>query len=157
MLTAERNCLQSADSTVHGRLKIHFRWFARELSDIDADLNQHYQGEPTVASERRHSEECPWYRPRRLDHIVIKTVVIGLLNRNQIAALARVAPLNRDSGTLAGRRTLSGAVDLRRVVLYMAALVACRCNPVNRDFYLRLCSAVESKSLLSLPVCGSCF
>ena len=66
---------------------------------------------------------------------------LGHLDRKRIAALVGVAPLNRDSGTLRGRRTVwRGRGDVRRV-LYMAALVAKQHNPLLRAFYLRLRAA----------------
>ncbi|MGH8546632.1 MAG: transposase, partial [Gammaproteobacteria bacterium] len=58
-------------------------------------------------------------------------------DRRQIAALAGVAPLNRDSGTLRGKRMVWGGRRSVRVALYMAALTASRRNPVIREFYQR--------------------
>jgi len=51
---------------------------------------------------------------------------LGMLNRKQIAVLAGVAPFNRDSGTLRGKRTFWGGRASVRAALYMAALVATR-------------------------------
>jgi len=77
---------------------------------------------------------------------------LGQLNRKEIAALAGVAPLNRDSGTLAGRRTVWGGRARVRAALYMAALVASRYNPVIKDFYLRLCARGKPKKV-ALTAC----
>lgn len=77
---------------------------------------------------------------------------LGQLNRKEIAALAGVAPLNRDSGTLVGRKTVWGGRARVRAALYMAALVASRYNPVIRDFYLRLCAAGKPKKV-ALTAC----
>ena len=63
---------------------------------------------------------------------------LGTLTRRQIAALVGVAPFNRDSGTLRGKRTVWGGRAQVRAVLYMATLSAMRCNPVIRAFYHRL-------------------
>ena len=59
---------------------------------------------------------------------------LGTLDRKQIAALVGVAPLNRDSGTMRGKRTVWGGRARVRAVLYMGALAASRCNPVIRTF-----------------------
>ena len=72
---------------------------------------------------------------------------LGTLNRRQIAALVGVAPFNRDSGTLRGKRTVWGGRARVRTVLYMGAMVASRFNPVIRDFYQRLLSAGKPKKL----------
>jgi transposase len=63
---------------------------------------------------------------------------LGTLDRKQISALAGLAPFNRDSGTLKGRRSIWGGRAPVRCALYMAALVATRRNSVIRDFYKRL-------------------
>ena len=70
---------------------------------------------------------------------------LGTLNRKQIASLVGVAPLNRDSGTMRGRRTVWGGRARVRQVLYMATLVAARSNPVIKAFYERLCAAGKAK------------
>ena len=63
---------------------------------------------------------------------------LGLLNRQKISALVGVAPFNRDSGKLKGRRVIRGGRKDLRNVLYMAALSAMRSNPAIREFAKRL-------------------
>lgn len=63
---------------------------------------------------------------------------LGQLHHKQIAKLVGVAPLNRDSGKLRGRRAIFGGRSTVRAALYMAAFNAMRCNPQIRTFYLRL-------------------
>ena len=77
---------------------------------------------------------------------------LGALGRRQIAALAGVAPMNRDSGAMRGRRSVSGGRGRVRAVLYMGALVASRHNPVIRSFYQRLPAAGKTKKL-ALTAC----
>lgn len=72
---------------------------------------------------------------------------LGTLNRREIAALAGVAPFNRDSGTVRGRRTIAGGRRSVRNGLYMAALVASRYNPVLAAFYRRLRAAGKPAKL----------
>ena len=63
---------------------------------------------------------------------------LGTLNRRQAAALAGLAPHPRESGRWQGRRTIGGGRAHVRRALYMAALVAARCNPHLKSFYQRL-------------------
>ena len=72
---------------------------------------------------------------------------LGQLNRRKIAALVGVAPLNRDSGTLRGKRTVWGGRAKLRAVLYMAALVGVRHNPVIASFYERLLKVGKAKKV----------
>ena len=77
---------------------------------------------------------------------------LGALDRRQVAALVGVAPFNRDSGTLRGKRTVWGGRARVRAALYMGALAATRFNPVIRDFYQRLLAAGKPKKL-ALTAC----
>lgn len=70
--------------------------------------------------------------------LVAELPELGQLNRQKISALVGVAPYNRDSGQLRGRRTIFGGRRAVRSVLYMAALSARRHNPVIRRFADRL-------------------
>ena len=63
---------------------------------------------------------------------------LGRLDRRRIAALVGVAPVNRDSGSMRGHRTIAGGRTAVRNVLYMATLSAIRWNPVIKDHYQKL-------------------
>src|SRR4030095_5351682 len=85
---------------------------------------------------------------------------LGTLNRRQAAALAGLAPFNRDSGIMRGKRTIFAGRRALRSGLYMAALAASRHNPILSNFYRHLRSknkphkvaltAVMRKLLLAL-------
>jgi len=77
---------------------------------------------------------------------------LGKLTQHQIAALVGVAPLNRDSGTRRGSRSVWGGRARVRGARSMAALVATRFNPVIRTFYTRLCEAGKPKKV-ALTAC----
>ena len=72
---------------------------------------------------------------------------LGTLDRRQVAALVGVAPFNRDSGTMRGKRRVWGGRSRVRAVLYMGTLAASRFNPVIRDFYQRLLAAGKPKKV----------
>jgi transposase len=63
---------------------------------------------------------------------------LGQINRQEVAALAGLAPWTRESGTMKGMRAIGGGRPEVRLALYMAALSAARCNPVLQPFYQRL-------------------
>ena len=77
---------------------------------------------------------------------------LGILDRWQIAALVGLAPFNRDSGMLRGKRRVWGGRARVRAALYMAALVATRYNPVIKAFYQRLLDAGKVKKV-ALTAC----
>jgi transposase len=69
------------------------------------------------------------------------------LNRKEIAALVGVAPFNRDSGTLRGRRMIWGGRAPVRAVLYMCTLVAITRNPIISAYYRRLCASGKPRKV----------
>ena len=77
---------------------------------------------------------------------------LGTLSRNESGALAGVAPYNQDSGAHRGRRTIRGGRVKVRRVLYMAALVASRFNPILKTFYDRLVAAGKPKKVALVAV-----
>ena len=72
---------------------------------------------------------------------------LGRLNRRQVAALAGVAPFNRDSGSMHGKRCVFGGRRVVRNALYMAALSAARRNHILAPFYQRLLAAGKPPKL----------
>lgn len=72
---------------------------------------------------------------------------LGELNRSEIAKLAGVAPIANQSGKREGARSIFGGRSHVRRVLYMAALVATRFNPVIKKFYQRLLAKGKVKKV----------
>jgi transposase len=77
---------------------------------------------------------------------------LGTLNRQEIAALVGVAPVNKDSGRKQGKRRVYGGRATVRSVLYMAALAAKRYNPRIKKFYDDLISRGKEKKV-ALTAC----
>jgi transposase len=72
---------------------------------------------------------------------------LGELNNREISALVGVAPINRDSGKLRGKRRIRGGRASIRTVLYMATLSATQCNPVIKSYYKKLVSQGKHKKV----------
>lgn len=70
--------------------------------------------------------------------LVAELPELGHLDKGKIVKLVGVAPINRDSGTMRGKRAIHGGRKTVRNALYIAALPAIRFNPVMRDFYNKL-------------------
>ena len=77
---------------------------------------------------------------------------LGMLTRQEVAALVGVAPMNRDSGRKIGQRYIQGGRDAARHSLYMAALAATRWNPVIKARYASLV-ARGKKPKVALVAC----
>lgn len=152
MLTAEKNRLGSAPPFLHRRLKVHLAWLIREVTQTERALATAIRNSPVWREHDDRLRTVPGVGPGLARTLIVGLPELGTLNRKQIAALVGVAPLNHDSGTLRGKRTVWGGRAHVRATLYMAALVASRCNPVIRSFYQRLCDAGKAKKV-ALTAC----
>ena len=141
MIVAENNRLGGVSKAVKKRIDAHIRWLEAELGRADKDLDQSIRHSPIWQENQDLLRTVPGIGPVVSRSLIAELPELGKLNRKQIAALVGVAPLNRDSGTLRGRRSIWGGRAAVRAVLYMAALVASRHNGVIRAFYQRLRSA----------------
>jgi transposase len=138
MIVAETNRLSGASKAVKKRIDAHLRWLNSELQRVDKDLDQSIRQSPIWQEKEDLLKSVPGIGPVISRSLIAELPELGQLNRKQIAALVGIAPLNRDSGKLRGRRVVWGGRAAVRAMLYMAALVASRCNPVIRAFYRRL-------------------
>ena len=77
---------------------------------------------------------------------------LGRLSNKQIAALCGLAPFNRDSGMMKGKRRIKGGRAPIRTMLYMAMLSAIQHNPVMKSFYQRLVAKGKHKKV-ALTAC----
>jgi transposase len=152
MLTAEKNRLLSASSPIRKRVRTHIAWLDRELARTNSDLTQAIQQSPAWREKDQLLQSVPGVGPVLTSTLLASLPELGTLTHKQIAALVGVAPLNRDSGTLRGRRTVWGGRAQVRAVLYMGAIVAARFNPVIRVFYQRLQQAGKAKKV-ALTAC----
>jgi transposase len=117
------------------------------LSDINDDLDNQIRSSPSWLEKDNLLKSVPGVGKVVSSSLLIELPELGKLNRRKIAALVGVAPLNRDSGTMRGKRTVWGGRAKLRAVLYMAALVASRCNPIIAAFYQRLLNAGKAKKV----------
>jgi transposase len=152
MLTAEKNRLLSASSPIRKRVRTHIVWLERELEHTNTDLAEAIRQSPVWREKDELLRSVPGVGPVVTSTLLASLPELGTLTNKQIAALVGVAPLNRDSGRLRGRRTVWGGRAQVRAVLYMSAIVAARFNPVIRTFYQRLCRAGKAKKV-ALTAC----
>lgn len=141
MLTAEQNRLGRAPKQVHRRIRAHVTWLTAEVARVEEDLDDAIRQSPVWREQEDLLQSVPGIGPVMSRTLLAELPELGTLNRKQIAALVGVAPLNRDSGTLRGKRMVWGGRAPVRAALYMATLVATKWNPVIRHFYLRLRAA----------------
>lgn len=147
ILVAEKNRLGSAISAVRPRIEAHIAWLEQELNDIDEGLRQTLRSSPVWREKDDILRTVPGVGEQLSLALLAHLPELGTLNRRQIAALVGVAPFNRDSGAMRGKRRVWGGRSRVRAVLYMGALAASRFNPVIHDYYQRLLAAGKPKKV----------
>ena len=147
MLGAEKNRLLTASATIRKSLRTHIAWLERELAHTNTDLAEAIRRSPVWREKEELLRSVPGVGPVLTSTLLAHLPELGSLTHKQIAELVGVAPFNRDSGTLRGKRTVWGGRAHVRSVLYMNAIVAARFNPVIRTFYQRLCRAGKAKKV----------
>ncbi|MEX0750613.1 MAG: IS110 family transposase [Dehalococcoidia bacterium] len=152
MITAEENRLNTAPMITQKEIKTHIAWLRRQLAKIHASIDVSVRRSPIWRAKDDLLQSVPGIGSTTSSTMLALLPELGTLTGKQIAALVGVAPFNRDSGTLRGRRTVWGGRAQVRSALYMAALVGTRWNPVLKAFYARL-RAVGKPPKVALVAC----
>jgi len=151
-LTAERRRLPTAPQPIRGDIQAHLTWLARRLACPDDDVAAALHSSPLWRATDAMLQSTPGVGPILARTLVAAVPELGVLNRQEIAALIGVAPLNRDRGTLRGTRAVWGGRAHVRAVLYISTLAAVRHHPVLKAFYVRL-RAVGKAPKVALTAC----
>jgi transposase len=145
MLVSERQRLGVAHRKAKPSILAIMDAIAAQLHDVDGELKAHVQAHHADLAKLLTSVKG--VGPTTACTLLAQLPELGQLNRKQITALVGLAPMNRDSGTLRGQRHIfGGRADVRRV-LYVAALVGTRFNPVLKAFYAKLLAAGKAKKV----------
>ncbi len=142
MITAEGNRRRML--TVRRTLKSVDRVLATlkaQLEQIDDDIDTAVRGTPAWREAEDLLTSVPGIGPRIARTLIAELPELGSLGRRQVASLTGVAPFNRDSGTLRGRRTIAGGRTVVRNALYMSVLVSIRRKLPLAETYHRLRAA----------------
>lgn len=142
MIVAEGNRRRHASQRrIVRAIERHLDMLQAELSELDGDIDRAIRKSPAWQADADLLKSVPGVGPVTLRTLIAELPELGRLTRRKIAALVGVAPVNRDSGTMRGRRTIAGGRPAVRAALFMAALVASRANPVIAAHYKKLRAA----------------
>lgn len=153
ILIDEKNRRASAtNDSVRDQIKEHIDWLEERIAELDEQLKALLQNSASWQAKDEILQSVPGIGPVVSFSLIADLPELGTLNRQQIAKLVGVAPLNRDSGEQRGTRHIYGGRAQLRSVLYMAALTAARHNPVIKEFYERL-SAKQKPFKVAITAC----
>jgi transposase len=117
----------------------------KELTEIDGEIDDTMRGSPAWVEKESLLASVPGVGPVTARTLIAEMPELGTLDRRQIAALAGLAPWTRQSGQWRGKSMIGGGRKTVRAVLFMAALVAARFNPLLKAFRDKLVAAGKPK------------
>jgi len=126
--------------------------FQRQLEVVRQTQQELIENDERLQAKAKIIESIPGLGPASASVLIAELPELGSLNRKQIARLVGVAPTNRDSGTMRGKRTTGGGrADIRNALL-MPIVVAKKYNPTIKAFYDRLVENGKPK-MVALIAC----
>lgn len=152
MLTMEKNRRSTTHNAAKGRLEAHIEWLEADIKALEDEMAQLIQENEVWRERVQLLRSVNGVGAVTAFTLLAEMPELGQVNRQQIAALAGLAPFNHDSGPRKGKRRIFGGRATVRRVLYMSALVATRTNPVIREFYQRLLANGKEKKV-ALTAC----
>jgi transposase len=152
MLTVEKNRLVTVRAKMRSDIEAHVDWLSASLKELDKEIEDFVKASPVWKAKDALLQSVPGVGPVTSATMLGMLPELGILNRQEIAALVGVAPINKDSGRKQGRRRVYGGRADVRSVLYMAALAAKKFNPVLAKFYDRLLKQGKEKKV-ALTAC----
>ncbi|ERS82308.1 MULTISPECIES: IS110 family transposase [Marinobacter] len=138
MSTMEKNRLQILPKPLHRSIKSMLRMLQSQIETVTRQIEQEVAKVDQWRSKMEIMTSVPGVGKVLAYTFLSELPELGSLNRKEIAALVGVAPINRDSGKLNGKRRIRGGRHRVRTVMFMAMLSSIQCNPVFKRFYERL-------------------
>ena len=138
ILAEEKNRLQNSPKWILADIRASIRSLKVKLQRMNERIQKLIQDSPSLREGAQIIQSIKGVGPVTTASILAYLPEITRINRNQLAALAGVAPFNRDSGNKSGKRSIFAGRAKVRNPLYMAAVCASRCNPVIHDYVAAL-------------------
>lgn len=126
--------------------------FDQEIKRIENRLSKHVEAQTEWTEKQLILKSAPGVGDTLVFTLLADLPELGSLNRKQVSKLVGVAPINRDSGKMKGKRRVQGGRHSVRTILYMATLSATQCNPVIKAFYQQLVAQGKHKKV-ALTAC----
>lgn len=136
MQTQERNRRRQASDRIAEQIQQHVDLLATQIDQLDRDISALLNDNVHWRARAKLLRTIPGVGPALTASLIAQLPELGQATHKEIASLAGVAPFNRDSGVMRGKRSVWGGRAPLQAVLYMAALVATKCNPAIRSLYL---------------------
>ncbi len=138
MRAAEQNRLGTVHASLQSDVREHIDWIGARILELEIQIQELLDRLPAWKAQAERLDSIPGVGLVTAVTVAVEMPELGQLDRQKIAALAGLAPFNRDSGKKNGKRRIFGGRKGVRRVLYMACLSGIKCNPILQSLYQRL-------------------
>lgn len=152
MRIAEHQRLSTASGVVRRDIQQHLDFLGRHLDKVEEELNDTVRRSPVWCEQDDLLQSVPGVGPQVSRVLLAELPELGTLPSRKLAALVGLAPFNRDSGRVSGRRRIFGGRAVVRAALYQAALVAMRFNAPLARCYQALLARGKAKKVALVAV-----
>lgn len=153
MHSMESNRLAAVtDRAIRRSIEAILRALRKEIERAEGELESAIQSSPVWKAKDELLQSIPGIGPVVSRTLLAQLPELGTLTREQAAALAGVAPMNRESGSWTGRRMIAGGRAVVRSMLYLGSLAARQGNAVLRAFAERLQAAGKAPKVIRIAL-----
>lgn len=145
MRVQEQNRREHAQGMIREQIESSVQGLERDMKEIEAEMDKLIEADEELAERRDIVESVSCIGKLTANQLLASLPELGHANRKEIAALAGLAPKNRDSGAFRGKRMTGGARHIVRKILFMPTIVAIQHNPAIKAYYQRLIAKGKPK------------
>jgi len=156
MLVDEKNRLRQEGRLIKARIKKHIEILEEEKEELTKEIEERLDRETKYEDLREKVailRSIPGVNLVTALNLLLEMPELGKLNRREVAALAGLAPFNRDSGKFRGKRSIYGGRKRVRQTLFMAAMASIRWNGRIKNFFRRLREEAKKSGKVALTAC----
>lgn len=141
MSTMEKNRLQIMPKELHSSIKAMLKMFEKQLESLSEKIEQLIRQNQEWRMKTEILMSVPGVGKILAYTLLCELPELGSLNSREIAALVGLAPFNKESGRMKGKRSTRGGRPRIRTIMFMAMMSSIQCNPVFKQKYEHLKAA----------------
>jgi len=145
--TMEKNRLDVMPTALKADIRRHIKHIQAQIEKLDKLIARLVEDIDEWREKRDILQSVPGIGTQVINTLLADLPELGTLNHKQIAALVGVAPFNRESGSMRGKRRIRGGRACVRTILFMAIMTSVQHNPLIRRYYQRLVASGKHKKV----------
>ena len=143
---------QCRNKTIQKDIDMHLEWLDERIVELESEIQDLLHQDAPTSEQAKRLCSVPGVGSVVSSVVLAEIPELGKIPDKALCALVGLAPYNHDSGAFQGKRRIRGGRSFARTILYMAAVVAARSNPILRSFYQRLRDANKPPKVVFIAV-----